>query len=284
MRDKKGFTLIELVTVLAILGVVLAIAVPAYRSFAEEAVRKADADEAALLTRATELHAAEQNRTLDTVFAGTENDAQRLGQLHAAGRIAEEQPAPQQDDAFFSWDQAETRWIVSEQDPYVRRFVDALATGAATLSDFRATSQAFAIDYDEYGPQTWNGYLEKVLEQSDYDSAVNVRDSADSGSNNIGYENPFHEGDRPGTVINNRNWNQFAGGQYPEYTPPAVLVTGQGDFSHDRGSIKESWRDTLKGTMVFYKDNSWDHDDTQVYYIREDGTFSDLTPLEDVLP
>ncbi|BES63964.1 hypothetical protein SANA_04030 [Gottschalkiaceae bacterium SANA] len=48
-RNKKGFTLIELIVVLAILGLILAIAVPNYMSVQAKATETADTREAELL-------------------------------------------------------------------------------------------------------------------------------------------------------------------------------------------------------------------------------------------
>lgn len=55
MMNKKGFTLIELIVVLAILGVILAIAVPNYTGLQDEAQRKADRSTAALIIKSARL-------------------------------------------------------------------------------------------------------------------------------------------------------------------------------------------------------------------------------------
>lgn len=54
-RNKKGFTLIELIVVLAILGVILAIAVPRYTGLQADAEAKANRATAALIISAARL-------------------------------------------------------------------------------------------------------------------------------------------------------------------------------------------------------------------------------------
>ncbi len=55
LRKKQGFTLIELIVVLAILGIILAIAVPNYLGVQAEASENADERAAELTEKATEL-------------------------------------------------------------------------------------------------------------------------------------------------------------------------------------------------------------------------------------
>ncbi|KXZ40795.1 type IV pilus assembly protein PilA [Alkalithermobacter thermoalcaliphilus JW-YL-7 = DSM 7308] len=55
VKNKKGFTLVELVIVLAILGVIALIAIPRFGTIQEESKRKADIASAAIIGRAAEL-------------------------------------------------------------------------------------------------------------------------------------------------------------------------------------------------------------------------------------
>lgn len=59
MRDQRGFTLIELVVVITILGVLVAIAVPAVGSYVDNAKKKAARSDAKNIQTALVLYAAE---------------------------------------------------------------------------------------------------------------------------------------------------------------------------------------------------------------------------------
>lgn len=71
-RNKKGFTLIELIVVLAILGVILAIAVPRYVGLQEQAQIKADRATAALIISAARLAEVNEDKTEGTVSLSTD--------------------------------------------------------------------------------------------------------------------------------------------------------------------------------------------------------------------
>ncbi|WP_313342854.1 type II secretion system protein [Sedimentibacter sp.] len=63
LKSKKGFTLIELVVVLAVLGIIMAIAVPRFMEVQENAKEKADEATIEMLAKAAELYYVQNNTT-----------------------------------------------------------------------------------------------------------------------------------------------------------------------------------------------------------------------------
>ncbi|OPJ56332.1 competence type IV pilus major pilin ComGC [Alkalithermobacter paradoxus] len=55
MNSKKGFTLVELIVVLAVLGIIAGIAIPRFGNIQEESKRKADIATGAVIGKAAEL-------------------------------------------------------------------------------------------------------------------------------------------------------------------------------------------------------------------------------------
>lgn len=64
LKNKKGFTLVELIIVIAILGIIAAIAVPKFKNIQESSKRKADVVTAKMLAKATELAIVEEKITI----------------------------------------------------------------------------------------------------------------------------------------------------------------------------------------------------------------------------
>ena len=70
-KDEKGFTLMELVIVIVILGILALIAVPRLLGFANQAEKATDEEYAAVVGRAAELYYAAHKR--DTDFDGSDD-------------------------------------------------------------------------------------------------------------------------------------------------------------------------------------------------------------------
>ena len=71
-RNKKGFTLIELVVVIAILGILMALAIPRLGAFRKDAKIAANDAAAASIAHAVQLYTAANNITVDATLSWTE--------------------------------------------------------------------------------------------------------------------------------------------------------------------------------------------------------------------
>ncbi len=99
LKNKKGFTLVELIIVLAILGIIAAIAVPKFKNIQESSKRKADVVTARMIAKATELAVAEDK--IELPDSGT--DTVTLSTLSTEGYLDTSSITPQSDtDAEFT--------------------------------------------------------------------------------------------------------------------------------------------------------------------------------------
>ena len=74
LKNKRGFTLIELIVVLAVLAIILAIAIPRFVTIQDESRIKADAATAEQIIKAARLMEARRNDGNETIHGGTNNN------------------------------------------------------------------------------------------------------------------------------------------------------------------------------------------------------------------
>lgn len=139
-KYKKGFTVIEVLVVIAILGIVSAIAIPNLSGFSEKA--RVNADEASLstLNKATDLYAVLNNMGGEDIFAGLSSDEDRMLALVNKG-LLEKTTNAQQEDTKFAWDIEGQHWnsvplytgaAVTKQQAEAMGFTFSRQTGAIT--------------------------------------------------------------------------------------------------------------------------------------------------------
>lgn len=69
IKNKKGFTLVELIVVMAVLAIISAIAVPRFLGVQEKAREDADYATGAMIAKAAELYEAKENYSEPTITA-----------------------------------------------------------------------------------------------------------------------------------------------------------------------------------------------------------------------
>lgn len=74
LKNKRGFTLIELIVVLAVLAIILAIAIPRFVTIQDESRIKADAATAEQIIKAARLMEARRNDGNATIHGGPSNN------------------------------------------------------------------------------------------------------------------------------------------------------------------------------------------------------------------
>lgn len=82
IKSNKGFTLIELIVVLAVLAIIMAIAVPRFLGVQQEAKEKADNNSVELIKKAAELYFAAEVDDDNKVTVGELKSAKYLGDVN----------------------------------------------------------------------------------------------------------------------------------------------------------------------------------------------------------
>lgn len=112
-KDKRGFTLVELIIAIAILGILAAIAIPRLSGYTEKSKIKADEISLDLLNKMTDLYAVTHNINEGDVFAGISPDKKRIETLVTDG-LLDKFIEPQQKKFKFKWNIKDQLWTLSK--------------------------------------------------------------------------------------------------------------------------------------------------------------------------
>lgn len=110
-QNRNGFTLIELIVAIAILGVLVALSVPSFISYIEKSREASDRYELRALNGATRVYYASEPSPNPFEVMGT-TDTVLLQTLVGEGFFSEI-PVPEQEDASYTWDYSSKVWLLS---------------------------------------------------------------------------------------------------------------------------------------------------------------------------
>lgn len=115
-KDKRGFTLIELIVVIAILGIISSISVPKFVGFIQSAKISADQATVVTLNKATDI----LRMTLSGYdsFLDKGKDSQYLMKKLLTDGYLSSEPEPQSKDADFHWNFDKETWSLMFKDSF----------------------------------------------------------------------------------------------------------------------------------------------------------------------
>lgn len=114
VKQKNGFTLIELIVVLMILAILVAIAYPSYQGYREKAHTAADLTDVKTLNIATTFY--ETDHPAPNPFTIRTNSSDALMQVLLDGSYLDEKLEPRQKHVSFQWDFDEKTWVLAAND------------------------------------------------------------------------------------------------------------------------------------------------------------------------
>ena len=142
--------------------------------------------------------------------------------------------------------------------------------------------------YEAYNVSSWNGFLEKLFEVGPVEDDTRLSETSPLYAKNTwGIENPYGEEGYNQLVLNMLNTGVFSflrnSAFYQGRLPVAILITNDARFDQGASnSVITNNLDILQGTLIIYKNNEWDNQDTQVYTVLEDGERSELMSIQEL--
>ncbi len=111
-KSAKGFTLIEVIVIIALLAIMLVVAIPSYLGFLDSAKATADQATVRMLNNKTEIF--KINNSDNGSFNNINNSDDELMNLLVNELYIDEVPVPQSKDVKFSWSFEQQTWFVSD--------------------------------------------------------------------------------------------------------------------------------------------------------------------------
>lgn len=155
LYDKKGFTLIEIIVVVAIIAILVTIAIPLFDNLIQQGKKTADQVTLRTLNHTTAIYASNRQNFQGDIFEGYNTNEQRLIELVKEG-LLEDIVEPQTKGTEFLWLIEKQTWTISEDEgiiplsPLGSTF-DEISTAMIVLMNQRL------IDKGSYG-RTWGDF------------------------------------------------------------------------------------------------------------------------------
>jgi prepilin-type N-terminal cleavage/methylation domain-containing protein len=258
LKDKKGFTLLELIVVILVVGILASIAIPGFSGFVETA--KVAADEADMKTLNTLTVAYRAGGLAVDPFKDTTNTDTRLMEFLVEDGFLKAVLQPRQENVDYAWDFQGESWTMG----------DALIVVTGDLVTFGTTSPWFKVRILAYSgtaqdiiiPQTINGTrVEGIYQDAFRDKGLtSLIFSEDSVVTQI-HGRAFQDNDLTEVVLPDSltrlDGLAFKGNPIAKVTIGANVILGDKVFL-DNNSFKEAYEELGKSAGTYYLvDGSW---------------------------
>jgi len=154
-KNEKAFTLIELIVVIAILGILVSIAVPRVFGFIERARISADQASIRILNDVTTLYAIQKLKSQADIFEEFNTDDERILKLVDEGYF-DSLVSPQSEGADFVWMIEKQLWVIINNDIMIPLSPLGSSFEEISLGMIELIDQNF-VDKGSYG-RSWGDY------------------------------------------------------------------------------------------------------------------------------